>query len=402
LAALTLVLATRSALAEDLERARKFFDLGAQAYDKRDYVGAVEAFEEANRLAPRPAILFSVAQANRRQYFVDKKPERLRAAVRSYREYLTKAPDGSRKSEASEALAELELQAEKLGIPLTETAAAPVAEKRRTKLTLGTTPAGGKVSIDGGALVDTPRTVDVSPGKHRITAHLDGYRDETKEILVEEGDAALADFRLDEQPALLRVTGDSGEVAIDGRPAGASPTVRPIEIAPGTHLVTVARNGHQPFVQELGFARAEDRTLPIKLRTSTQRDVAVWTWIGSAGAVAAGAVFLGLGLAAESEAQGIRDAIGQRPVTDAEIDQYESARGRRDAWTGAAFATWGVAAAGAITGFLLYAFDQPRIEAPPAREKPSAPKPDEPRPFELKASPSLSPTLVGATLSGRF
>jgi hypothetical protein len=90
------------------------------------------------------------------------------------------------------------------------------------------------------------------------------------------------------------------------------------------------------------------------------------------------------------------------PVTDAEIDQYEAARGRRDAWTGAAFATWGVAAAGAITGFLLYAFDEPHIEAPPTREKPSAPKPDEPRPFELKASPALSPALVGAALSGRF
>ena len=42
---------------------------------------AVQAFEQAWALAPRPAIIFSMAQALRRQYFVDRKQENLDRAI---------------------------------------------------------------------------------------------------------------------------------------------------------------------------------------------------------------------------------------------------------------------------------------------------------------------------------
>ena len=42
---------------------------------------AIKAFDEAYRLAPRPGVTFSLAQAHRRQYGLDRKPDDLRGAL---------------------------------------------------------------------------------------------------------------------------------------------------------------------------------------------------------------------------------------------------------------------------------------------------------------------------------
>src|SRR5262245_44131459 len=100
--------ASPAAAQDDLARAKAHFALGARAYEANRFRVAIEAFEEANRLAPHPALLFSIAQASRRQYFLDKKPEDLRRAVANYRKYIERAPEGGRRDEAGAALAELE------------------------------------------------------------------------------------------------------------------------------------------------------------------------------------------------------------------------------------------------------------------------------------------------------
>src|SRR4051812_9930626 len=52
--------------------ARLYFNAGARAYAAGKYVPAIRAFEEAYRIEPRPGLVFSIAQAYRRQYFIDK------------------------------------------------------------------------------------------------------------------------------------------------------------------------------------------------------------------------------------------------------------------------------------------------------------------------------------------
>ena len=88
---------------EDIEQAKALYNAGAQAYAATRYRDAVQSFEAAYRKAPRPALLFSLAQAYRRLYVVEQSPEALRAAIPNYRRYGA-VPQGGRRADATEAL----------------------------------------------------------------------------------------------------------------------------------------------------------------------------------------------------------------------------------------------------------------------------------------------------------
>ena len=98
-----------------VEQAKMFFTAGATAYSKGDFRAAIQAFEEAHKLAPRPAILFSMAQAYKRQYFVDRRPEDLRRAVDLYKQYVADVQQGGRRGDAVQALSELEPMLQRVG-----------------------------------------------------------------------------------------------------------------------------------------------------------------------------------------------------------------------------------------------------------------------------------------------
>src|SRR5439155_20339287 len=84
------------ARADDVDKAKMFFNAGAQAYSVGQFAPSIAAFEEAYKLAPRPAILFSLAQAQRKQYFVDHKPYLLERSVENFRKYVEQVPQGGR------------------------------------------------------------------------------------------------------------------------------------------------------------------------------------------------------------------------------------------------------------------------------------------------------------------
>src|SRR5438132_8083251 len=160
-----------------VDQAKTFFTAGAQAYERGDFVGAIQAFERANQLAPRPAILFSIAQAYRRQYYIDGKPDNLRNAVKNYREYLKQAPDGNRKADASQALAELGPAADRLG-----EGAGPGTIAKSTRVSLGSNAPGAIVSMDGAAPSPAPFIHDVAPGDHTFVISADGFVTKTETI----------------------------------------------------------------------------------------------------------------------------------------------------------------------------------------------------------------------------
>ena len=82
--------------------ARKLFNLGAKAYDRGKYGHAYGFFTRSNELAPRPALLFSRAQALRRL------GGRRQEAIALYEAYLaTDSP--TRKADAEAALAEIKV-----------------------------------------------------------------------------------------------------------------------------------------------------------------------------------------------------------------------------------------------------------------------------------------------------
>ncbi len=123
-----LVQATGTAPGDAETRARQHFAEGTVAYDLGEFPKALQAYSEAYRLAPRPALLFNVAQCHRQlgQY------ER---AAFFYRRFLhLSGQDAANAGLARELLAEVETRAAEKGErTASRPADAPVQARAETK-----------------------------------------------------------------------------------------------------------------------------------------------------------------------------------------------------------------------------------------------------------------------------
>jgi hypothetical protein len=408
LIAVAIVLATTSAYGqtkEQLDQAKALFNAGAQAYSVGEFLAAIQAFEEAYKIAPKPAILFSLAQAERRQYSVDKDPKRLQRAVDGFRKYVADVPMGGRRADAVQALGELEpvLEKEKAkGMVAPPTATAAPKAAARVMVTSPTV--GAQVSLDGSNASEAPFIGEVKPGKHTVNVTATGHDPEKRDIQVVEGGLVALDLPLKEKPALLSVDAPSGaEIAVDGRVVGVAPLNEPISLSHGRHFVAVMKTGAVAWTRDIDVVRGETKKVSPDLTTSGQRKVA-WVVIGTGvAALATGGVFTFLAVGQENKAQDILDEKAKGNIPASRLDDYDRAVDRRDRYR--TWSTIGYTAGGAlaITGILLYALDRPST---PARDMPTEKPKDQPKPKEpdpmMSAVPIVSPTMVGASFAIAF
>jgi hypothetical protein len=387
--------------AAQIEQAKMLFNAGAQAYEAGRFATAVQAFQQAYAIAPRPAILFSMAQAERKSYYVDKRPQDLRNAIAHYHTYLDQVPTGGRRGDAADALAELEPIAARLSPAEGSAAQAPPAEQK-TRIMVTSQTGGAKAALDGGAPEDVPLIEEVTPGKHHVRVWADGYFDEERDALAAQGSLAAIDVPLREKPALLSVALDTkASIAVDGRLVATTPLAQPLELPSGTHVVAITKNGYKAFSREVTLAHGGSTRIDAKLEQSGQR-TATWIVLGTAGAAAiAGGVFTGLAFVEQSNAQSVVDAKNRGPIMASDLASYNSDVSARDRWRTVAIASFGGAAGLLLVGGVLYFFDQPHVEAgPPPSESPRpAPKKE---PTEIGVLPWIAPTGAGAALGGRF
>jgi hypothetical protein len=391
-----LLVGAPAAAAED-DQLRALYDAGAQAYKQGKFLAAAEAFEAAYQVSPKPQLLFSTAQAYRRQFAVDGDQEHGRRAIAFYRRYLADVGEGERRLEAAEAIERLREQVDE------ENPAPAPPPKRATRLTITTAVEGARGSLDGGPLRDMPLIEEVSPGTHTVVVTAPGYRKKRRAIVAVEGAVVAAQIELDEIPATVKLKGaDGAEVIVDGRESGSLP--RPLLLPSGRHVITLLELGHEPLTLELDVARGaevvqEVELTPTRLRTASY----VVTGTGGAGLIVAG-VLMGLALAAEADAQAIGDAraAGARR-TEADRVELNDAIARRDDLRLAAGIAAGTAGAMAVAGVLLFLVDSPT--APPYVAPAGDEAPAEAAPLEVSAAPLLSPTGfigAGASLFVRF
>jgi tetratricopeptide (TPR) repeat protein len=400
-----LLLTGAHARADDVEQAKTYFSAGAQAYAAGKFTAAIEAFEEAYRLAPRPAILFSIAQAHRKQYYLEKRADDLRQAIKYYRDYVSKVEQGGRRSDAAQALAELEPLAARLGVE-SAGAAAPEQPKPQARVMVSSQTKDALVSLDGGSSSEVPLIREVKPGKHRVKVVSPGYFDEEREIVAVEGGLVALDLSLRDKPARLEVSGPSGAaIAIDGRPAGALPQSAQLEVPAGRHLIAITKTGHKPFAQELEFGRGETKKVTAALPVTGQR-VAATVAIGAGiVGVGVGAVLAGLSVHEQNKAQTILEQHQSGLITADQHDEYDTARQHRDDLRRFAGVAFGAGAGVGVIGLLLYAFDQPAVGAPPPRSEQTPktpPRAPTEMPMEVSAVPIWSPGTVGGAVTGRF
>lgn len=177
-AAMALALGLGSgALAQDDEaraQARAHFDTGVARYEQGDFQGALEAFQEAYRIAPHPMVRVNMANCYEQL-------GRPLEALHHFERFLAEAETATRaqRREVQAAIARLQHQ---------------IAEVR-----LAVAPDGALVTIDGTETRRAPilDPIRMTPGTHRIEVRLDGYRTDRREIEVVAGQPQRITIRLE-------------------------------------------------------------------------------------------------------------------------------------------------------------------------------------------------------------
>jgi hypothetical protein len=410
-----LTLAATSASADDTARARELFDAGAQAYGVGAFAEAVRAFDAAYAAAPSPPILFSLSQALRRRFVVDKKRETAQRALDGFTRYLDQVPQGGRRTDAVQAIEAL--RATLATMPQADGAAPSSTATATNKATLilsSPTP-GARLSLDGQAPVAVPFAGDVEPGAHKLLITAPGYLDSARELPFAAGNLITLDVPLTERPAVLQVlTNPGASILVDGRPAGEAPLTRPLELPSGRHVVTLLKNGRTALSEEVELGAGETKNFRRELFASTQRKVAVGLMAVGGGALVAGGAFAFLSFSKQASAQDILDARAKGPLSQAQLDDYDSKTSARNRWRNAAFGAGGAGGALLLTGVLLALFDEPSSSSVATKPLPprakEAEQPKEPATtvrtldtsWRARVVPDFTGTYTGLSAIGQF
>ncbi len=267
--------------AHDREAGQAAFRVGAQAYRANRFAVAARSFEEAYARDPRPETAFSIAQANRLQYYLDRVSWRVQRAVQLYQLYLERLPAGPRARDAIDHLGELE----PLLVTLrTRGELAPYVPPVQTQLVVGAEVERATVTVDGRpAMLWEP--LDVAAGPHEVVVDAAGYERARRRVVVPAGRLLPIDVALRAKPARITVRSEPGaRLYIDGRRVGALPGAVGI-VEPGEHFLSLTRRGRTPWERTITVERDQQLALDAPLAATAQRRVARWI-LGSAAVVA--------------------------------------------------------------------------------------------------------------------
>jgi len=385
---------TRAESSGEVTQAREYFRAGARAYSVGAYAAAVQAFEQAYRIAPRPAVLFSIAQAEKKLFFLSREPGHLEKALKLYQEYLAAEPEAARKGDAMAAIAEL-MAARAASIPVVDERAPdaepPVPPPAPTRVMITSPTEGARISLDGQAFVASPVIEEVTPGPHSVEVRAPGHLSDLRNIVSVEGSLVTFDVALREQPARLAIEAPAGaELSIDGRLQGSFPFPRPLEVAAGTHLIVVTQPGYEPFSVEQGFERGQTVSLTVRLPRTFQRTASLVMFGAAASVLTAGGVFGYFAWVQQNSAESFLEERDRSRLLPADLAAYDRARQDRDSLRLASVIAVGSGLALAGGAIVLYTAD---AKSAPARPRTAR---------TLHAAPMVGPGLIALGLAQSF
>ncbi len=375
----------------DLARAKDLFRAGAGAYAAGDYLAAIQALAAAYELTPLPAIAFSLAQAERKQYFVDNQREHLEQAIRLFQRYLDEAPNGGRRADAREALSQLEW----LSSRSRSSEAPQKSAERPTRLMIVAEVPGARIALDRAEPAPSPLIREVTPGKHRLRVEAPGYVGVERDAIAVAGELILTNVRLAELPSTLSVyTPADSDVYVDGSFAGQSDGRLRLELPAGRHQITVARKGHRLADKTITLERGEALSLRLTPETSTQRTVSLVLLVGGGAALGAGLITSALAVRSENRAEEFLGDQSRRNVTSEELAGYRASLNERDRFRIASGVAFASSAGLFITGLFLHELDNPNPEKRRGERVAGGPR--------LRLLPQVSTSNVGALCQGSF
>lgn len=346
----------------DVERAKESFRVGAAAYAAGEYLAAIAALDSAYASAPLPAIAFSLAQAERRQYFVDRKPEHLQRSVALFRRYLEQVAVGGRRSDAIEALTQLEPL---IAAPARPSAPAPVANEASapsTRLLIIAEAPGARVWVDG---VEVNGTLirDVAPGKHRVTVRAPGFHDAQRDVVAVAGELIPVPMQLAETPGVVEVDAPAdSEIFVDGAFARLGANDVALQLPSGPHRISVAQNGYRVSSRWVEVTRGSRQELSFSLEPTAQRMTSNALLIGGAAMLGTGTLFGVLAVQSENAAQSFLDEQATENVSPGELVRYNADVQRRNRYRTLAGAGFAASLGMLVTGLFLHELDEPRAE----------------------------------------
>ena len=374
---IAIVLAGVGSAQADKAKAEQYFRAGAAAFKQQSFAAAAEQFELAYKELELPEIAFSAAQAYRRQYFIDQKPDHVKRAVELYRIYLDKVKSGGRVGDASDGLAEMERELERLtargmkmggeGAPVVAATRIAVSarvegeqQQAMTELSMPASEMTGATATLDGKPVELFVPVDVPAGDHQVAVEAPGYFPVTEKRRVVEGATELVEVVLKPKPAQLAIHVDAGaQISIDGRPVGDAPLAAQ-QLAAGKHVVTIVARGREPVVRELEVKRGETRTLDVALASTSRRHAVPWLLGAAGGLVVLSGTSALVALAADSKMSDLEKQREANGITPQQLSEYNHQTTRRNDARDAAWVLGGAAVVTAGVAVALYWFDVPR------------------------------------------
>jgi PEGA domain-containing protein len=232
---LLVTLATARARADDArERARALFSQGVDLFDRGDYRGAVDAFEDAYAATPYPVILYNIGLA-------EEKLDDPLAAIAAMKRAL-EAPDKLAPERAERARRVIDEQTKRLAV-----------------LAIRCNVDGAVVEVGGRTVGTTPLTasIAVKGGDVQVHAQKDGYAPASVALRLKNGEVRQIDLELVAAAApLAQVKVHSrlpaAEVWIDGTLWGTTPLASTIPLESNrAHRIEVRREGYLPAGETL-------------------------------------------------------------------------------------------------------------------------------------------------------
>lgn len=127
---------------------------------------------------------------------------------------------------------------------------------------VGTTGATGMLVLSG-----------VQPGRHVVVARKEGHREATSVVEVAGGRAEVLQLALAPLPGRLSVTADVAGALLRVGDAEQSLPLRGLELAAGSHRVTVSREGFTTAVHQVEIRPGADTTLDLRLEPAPIDDL---------------------------------------------------------------------------------------------------------------------------------
>lgn len=277
-------------------QAKEAFLTGQRFYKEARYADAIAKFEEAYALKPSPVLFYNIGRCHEQLGDVPK-------ALRSYRDYLRMAPDAKDKDTVNDAIANLERR---------------LKEKGLQQLLVFADPPNATIEVDGKVLGNSPASVELSAGNHRLVVKADGFEPADRSFVMQ--------------------TARATEMTINLRP-----------VAKGTEPAVDAPKKDEPKVATLTPSRDVTSTGPTDVKQTAEpvrKKGRLWTWVAGGAAVASAGAGVGLGVASQSAA----DKTNMPPMGLTPRQQADAAQGLA---TGANVA-YGVAGAAAVTAVVLF------------------------------------------------